>query len=197
MNEIWGTLLYPGECFTIFSQKQERIKAISGIVLRWRWKTSGGFDISVARHCYDHELEEAFLTCLDIGERLFPSYPKGIELFSEDREMIESRKIYLSGGSLALAFLLGMLTFIHDKRWPNGVVAWGVILPDRKNSFRVHSVDWMDRKLDLAKKIGADIVIHPASEKNIGTESIREIKVAASIDEAIFQLESILRQKGI
>lgn len=197
MNDIWATLLHPGECLSLFTKKQDVSLIAEGIVLRWRWKPTGGFDKFLERHFYDRELEEAYLTCLDIGEQFFSSYPKGLELFPEDRELVKNRKLFLSGGSLALALLLGMITFIHGKSWPNKVAVWGGLLPDRTDSFAVHAVDYIDHKIALAKKIGASTIIHPASEKHIESESIREIRVTAPIANAIYQLESVIREKDM
>jgi hypothetical protein len=197
MNGIWETLLYPGECLSLYSKKQDKRIIDGGIVLRWRWKQTGGFDKFLERHFYDRELEEAFLTCLDIGEQSFSSYPKGIELFPEDRELVKSRNIFLSGGSLGLAFLLGMITFIYGKQWPNRVVAWGGLLPIRNNSFAVYAVDYIDHKIDLAKKIDASTIIHPESEKHLIIESIREIRITAPIVSAMCQLESVIKEKDM
>ena len=169
----------------------------SGIVLRWRWKAAGGFDKFLDRNTYDNELEEAFLTCLDIGERAFSFYPKGIELFPEDRELVEKKNISLSGGSLALAFLLGMLAYIKNKQWPKGVVAWGCIRPDRRNSFTLHAVDRVDQKIELAKIMDAGVIIHSDSERKIETASIREIRITASIAEAVSRLESFIQGKDM
>jgi hypothetical protein len=184
----WG-LMESGDCITLFTPGELNTRFTENLAIRWRWQQEGGFDNRLRKIISTPEIKEAFLTCLDIAESIFPHYPRGIRMHEEDKRFLEENYLTIHGGSLGLAFLFGLISHVHSRR-PGRVVAWGTILPVRNNSFAVQPTDAASQKMDAARALGAQWVVHPCDEHTKPAEGIRLLRIKAPIMEAVRQLNT-------
>lgn len=184
----WG-LIKPGDCITIFTPGEFNTCFTENLIIRWRWQKEGGFDKTLDKIISAPEIEEAFLTCLDIAESIFPHYPRGIRMHKEDKRFMEENYLTIHGGSLGLAFLFGLICHVHSRR-PGRVAAWGAILPVRNNSFAVQPTDAASQKMNAAKALGAQWVVHPGAEYTEPVEGIQKLRIKEPVMEAVRQLNT-------
>ena len=182
-------LMKPGDCITIFTPGELNKRFTDNLAIRWRWQKEGGFDNTLKEIISTPEIKEAYLTCLDIAESIFPHHPRGIRMHKEDRRFLEENYLTIHGGSLGLAFLFGLICHVHSRR-PGRVVAWGTILPVRNNSFAVQPTDTASQKMNAARSLGAQWIVHPYDEHTKPTAGIRLLRIKAPIMEAIQQLNT-------
>lgn len=180
-------LLKSGDCITIFTPGELNTRFTENLAIRWRWQTEGGFDKTLDNIISTPEVKETFLTCLDIAETIFPHYPRGIRMQEEDKHFLEENYLSIHGGSLGLAFLFGLICHVHSRR-PGKVAAWGAILPVRNNSFAVQPTDAASQKMDAARALGAEKVVHPGAEHAKPPEGIQELRIKEPVMEAVRQL---------
>lgn len=182
-------MLKPGDCISLFAPKENNTHFTNSLAIKWRWQMQGGFDFNINMLISDSEIKEAFLTCLDIADKIFPSYPKGIRLHQEDRFFLEKNNLSIGGGSLGLSFLYGLFSYVRQRR-PSKIIAWGAIHPTRNNYFAIYPTDASVLKMEIAAKLGANYVLHPESEPVAPYPGINEIKFIGSLKEAIVQLNT-------
>lgn len=186
-----------GECITLFTAKDET-SGPPGLRIRWAWRESGGFDPRARALIRGFEIEDAFETCIEIGDEfLVPARsPRGLFIHDEDAQFLETSMYFISGGSLGLALLLGLIG--HARRVPpvERCLVWGAIRPIRNNSFSVVPVGDVDGKLRYASLFAPSMIIHPRAEKLDVPKACRDVGVSGPIDAAWKELDALLREEG-
>jgi hypothetical protein len=180
----------PGECLTVFTARQDT-SAEAGLLVRWSWHESGGFDPMARALVRGFELEEAFATCVDIATDAFGVSPRGLRMHGDDLRRLAEAGYLISGDSLGLAFLLGLLGLVHGRPWPKGCIAWGGLRPIRNDSFAVFTVAEVEAKRDFALDCGAALLVHPRGEALGSIGHVREIEVSSAIAAALSELHQL------
>jgi hypothetical protein len=183
----WNSMI-SGDCVTIFTPGELNKHFVDNLIIRWRWHDDGGFDNSLKTVISNPDINEAFLTCLDIADDLFDTYPCGIRMYEEDRDFLARHNLSIGGSSLGLALLFGLFCHVRSHR-PRRIAAWGAILPVRNNRVAVLPTDAVEKKMQAALEIGAEHVIHPALEPEKPASGIRETRITQHITEAVKQLD--------
>ena len=191
-SDLWQTRVAPGSCLTVFTSIEETSASSQGIYVRWIWHDKPGFDPAARRMIRGFEIEEAFETCSDLGEHMFGQVALGILMHPDDFAYLKQREYFVSGGSLAIPFWLGLLGYHRAKGWPVGCVAWGAIRPIRNNSFTVSPVANVESKVAFARSIGASSILHPRAENLDNLGSAANHRLSESIEKATEELCEIL-----
>jgi len=162
-HDFWSTLCIPGGCPALFVPQWSEVEQ-PGFLLRWHWLSGGGYDSTLEQLTWGTEIVEAYHDTIDIISDLGLVPPRGLRLFPADRDGVERRHIRIGGGSLGLPFLLGALCFSKQVLWPSLTLAWGALAPVRDGTFGIFPVDRVERKIALAKRVGAKVILCPEGE---------------------------------
>ena len=195
LQAAWPTLS-AGDCLTLFTASGDAKHSQESLLLRWRWSHEGGFDPQVRRLIRGFEIEEAFETCIDIAEELLGQSPRGLSLDPREARFLEEHGYVISGGSLGLALLLGLLCYVKRVNWPSRCIAWGGLRPVRNNSFAVVTVAEFEDKMRQASVLKPRLIVHPMSESFWTPDGCRSVGISAPIEVAFVELAGLIDEGG-
>jgi hypothetical protein len=165
IKRFWSSLTHPGAFTGVFANLSSPLSGVPGFGARWFWAEGRGIEAETAKYISDVDLPDTYWTVLDFYAHLTGHVPDlGISLFPEDITFLRSNNFSLSGSSMGLAMLIGLIFFLEGKSWPKGMFAWGNIRPVRNDRFALYGVDMIENKIAIAQSMGLKCLIHPEEE---------------------------------
>ena len=158
-------LRHPGSFVGLFVATSTNHSELRGIVTRWQWSPGCGIASNTEHFAADPELQDAYWTALECHAKMTGTMSNlSLELHAEDREFLQDKRFSLTGASLGLSMLLGLICYHAGRPWPPGMFAWGNIRPVRDGRFGLYAVDHIDDKLAVARSAGLRHLVHPEEE---------------------------------
>ncbi len=122
------------------------------IVVYWESYARIGFPCELIPEFFSAELQETYrnvLSLLNLFHRRDISW--GVTITKKSLEELQQKKLYLSGESIGLAWLIGGLCFLNHLAYPSNLMAWGAIRPLRNGHFFLYPTEGTDKKLRLTE----------------------------------------------
>jgi hypothetical protein len=190
--------LEAGECLSLFTAKDES-SGPAGLRIRWAWRENGGFDPRAHELVRGFELQEAFQTCVEIGDELLAPArsPRGLFINDWDAHFLETNRYVISGGSLGLALLLGLIGYARRVPPIPRCFVWGAIRPIRNDSFSVVPVGDIEGKLRYASMSAPSMIIHPRAEALHVPRECRDVGISEPIKAAWAELNAVLQDEVV
>jgi hypothetical protein len=122
------------------------------------------------------------------------------EVSLDDAHWMVEKSYYLTGASMALAALMGLITFHKGVSWPERLLVWGGLLPSR-NGILIQPTNQGSAKMQCAAALGATRVICPDADVSESMEFGINVKRLASrswsYEMVVKQLVEILENKNV
>jgi len=120
------------------------------LVVYWKSHDAITFPSELIPEFISAELQEAYQNVLETLESYYQHKINwGLTISEKSLQVITQKKLYLSGESMGLAWLIGGLCFLHQRPFPADLLAWGAIRPLRNGQFSLYPTDHTDKKLKL------------------------------------------------
>lgn len=140
-----------------------------------------------------YELLEAYLNVVDVLKQYYHlSNIPAIRLTNESLEMIQRDQLYLSGESMGLAWLIGVVCWLKGKNFPDDLYAWGAIKPIRDGRFLLFPTASSGRKINLSVKNDKKVIAFQYTERVRRHFSGHIIRLRSDLTDALRQLEIVI-----
>ena len=162
-------------------------------VIYWQFCNSSDIWMDYIPDICSYELFEAFQNIIDVFKQYYPNKTlPSICLDDASLQLIKREQLYLSGDSMGLAWLCGLLCRIKEKDFPHNFFAWGAVKPIRRGGFALFPTSNTRQKIFLAEKnCKSNIMLHQA-ERSYKYFSGETLRLPSGIDDVLKQLEKII-----
>lgn len=139
-----------------------------------------------------YELLESYQNVADVLKTYYKLPIPNIKLTANSLHLIQSARLYLSGDSMGLAWLIGLLCFVNGKTFPEDLFAWGAIKPSRKGGYSLFPTSNTRRKVFLAEEKGKNKIILHRAERSFKYFSGEALRLQADLTENLKILETMI-----
>lgn len=162
-------------------------------IIYWKFSNSADTMVEYIPEICSYELFETYQNVTDILKQYYhiQNIP-GLRLCKESLQMVRQEKLYLSGESMGLAWLLGLLCWIKKKKFPENLCAWGAIKPIRNGEFALFPTANTKRKMLLAEQNRMKRIILHCSERSSGHFSGVAIRCKSDLINVIKLMEKLI-----
>ena len=163
-------------------------------VIYWDFTDSLDVMMGYIPEICSYELLEAYLNIVDVLKQYYclENIP-AIRLSDASYKMIQQEKLYLSGESMGLAWMLGILCKIKGKVFPTDLYAWGAIKPIRDGSYSLFPTSNTGKKINLCCLHGKKkIMLHHAERIYKYRFSGDAVRFKSNLTEVIKTLEIMI-----
>lgn len=162
-------------------------------IIFWEFCNSPDILMEYIPEICSYELFEAYQNIVEALKQRYPrrKFPQ-IQLTVQSLKRIQRDQLYLSGESMGLAWLIGILFYLRGKKFPNNLYAWGAIKPIRNGDFSLFPTANTKRKIQLAEKNSKNVIIIHYAERGYKLFSGDVYRLKPNLTEAINLLDKLI-----